>query len=136
MKNLLKSLIVWLMLVALPFQGFAAAGMATCAPAGNHVVPVVAETVVSAMPAGHCDTMQMAAPAPPEHGKPSASHHHADGKCNTCASCCCGATMAPTAAVHRAPGESCVLADFAIHSVHVPRVDLDLPERPPKTSLI
>ena len=129
MKNLLKSFIVWLMLVAIPFQGFAAASMLTCAP--------VQVAVQTAMPAGHCDTMQAA----PQHhagakqADTSSAHHHSAGKCNTCASCCFGAAMAPSTPVARVPGETCVLADFARPRVNVPKVDLDLPERPPKASL-
>ena len=135
MKNLFKSLIVWLMLVAIPFQGFAAASMLTCAP----MQAAVAVLPAMAMPAGHCASM----PAGQHHGAvkrtdaagQTTSHHHAAGKCNTCASCCFGAVMAPACAVVRVPGEACALADFAFQRTHVPAVDLDLPERPPKLSL-
>ena len=134
MKNLFKSLIVWLMFAAIPFQGFAAASMLTCAP----MQVALHASAPAAMPAGHCDSMKAAqhhAAASADATHQTSSHHHAAGKCNTCASCCFGAVMAPLSAVVRVPGETCALADFAFQSIHVPAVDLDLPERPPKTSL-
>lgn len=134
MKNLFKSLIVWLMFVAIPFQGFAAASMLTCAPMQAAV------QATAAMAAGHCDQMKAdlhhAAAASADASDQTASQHHAGGKCNACASCCFGAVMAPVNSVVRVPGETCVLANFVFQGIHVPAVDLDLPERPPKTSLI
>lgn len=133
MKNLFKSLIVWLMFVAIPFQGFAAASMLTCAPMQAAV------QAPAAMPAGHCDKVNAdqhhAAAANADASDHPSPHHHAGGKCNTCASCCFGAVMAPVSAVVRVPGETCTLAHFAFPGMYVPAVDLDLPERPPKTSL-
>ncbi|WP_332876477.1 hypothetical protein [Massilia sp. S19_KUP03_FR1] len=131
MKNLFKSLIVWLMFVAIPFQGFAAASMLTCAP--------MQASAPAAMPAGHCDSMKTAphhaAAAGADATDQTFSQHHTGGKCNTCASCCFGAVMAPVSALVRVPGETCALADFVFQGIHVPTVDLDLPERPPKNSL-
>lgn len=128
MKTLLKSFIVWLMLVAIPFQGFAAAGMLTRAPA----------PAVAAMAPGHCAGMAAmhdggkAHAGPVEHASP---HHHAGGKCTTCASCCFGAVMAPPVPTVCMPGAAPGLAAFHLTDDPVARVDLALPERPPKTSL-
>lgn len=128
MNNLLKSLIVWLMLVAIPFQGFAAAGTLTCAP----------QAAVSAMTPEHCAMMaadghhQQADAAVTDHPAP---HQHTGGKCSTCASCCFGAVMAPPVPVLPVPGETPALAAAHFTDRHVARVDLALPERPPRFTL-
>jgi hypothetical protein len=125
---LVKSLIVWLMLVAIPFQGFASASMLLCAP-------IQAPTVeMAAADHDHHAMMMEHASAAPADGHDAANHHDG-GKCNTCASCCFGATMAP-GGLPRLPAEAPQLAAFHFEPGHVARVDLALPERPPQTSLI
>lgn len=144
MNNLLKTLIVWLMLVAIPFQGLASASMLTCAP--MQPAPSTAMTPahcadMAAMQAdaphamaGHdmADMVSMATDAPAGHASPD---HHAPGKCSTCASCSFGAAMAPSVAVAHVPAEMPDMADFQFDVGHVTAVDLALPERPPKASL-
>jgi len=130
---LVKSLIVWLMLVAIPFQGFASASMLMCAP-----MQAPAMEMATSMDHDH-HAMMMAqamehASAAPADGHDAANHHDG-GKCNTCASCCFGAAMAP-AGIARLSAESPQLAAFHFEPGHVARVDLALPERPPQTSLI
>lgn len=132
MKNLLKSLIVWLMLVAIPFQGFASASMLTCAPMQAAPVAMTPEHCAE-MAAMHGDMdNDMASDAAPD--QPS-SHAHAGGKCSTCASCCFSAAMAPSVPLVHIPADMPELADFPFDAGHVAIVDLALPERPPKTSL-
>lgn len=119
------------MLVAIPFQGFAAASMRTCATM-QAAAPV-------AMAPEHCADMAVMHGAMPHHAMASdaapdqpAPQHHADGKCSTCASCCFGVVMAPSLAVDRVPGATPEMADFQFDAGHVTAVDLALPERPPK----
>lgn len=138
MTKLLQSLLVWLMLVAIPFQGFATAGMLTCA--------TVQADVQAMMTPEHCAMMEMgmqpdeatgddaSAYATTHASTPATAHHHAAGKCGTCASCF-GAVMIPSTALTRVPGETATLAAFPFESGRVARVDLALPERPPKASL-
>ena len=66
-------------------------------------------------------------------GDPSAAHH-ASGKCNSCATCCFGASMPPTQAV-RMPVETQQFAAIPFEIGFVPTVDPALPERPPQVSL-
>lgn len=127
MKNLVKVLIVWLMLVAIPFQGYAAASMLPCAPAQVTTVSMV----VMDMSAEHCAHMATAAPQQDDQPDHSAPHH---GKCSACASCF-GAVMAPPMPVVPVPHVTPELALFHFTVGHVARVDLALPERPPKLSL-
>ena len=126
-KTLLKSLIVWLMLLAIPFQRFASATMLVCAPMNS--APQFAAKA-SAVAGQHQHHAGNAADAADE----AAAHHHAGGKCNSCATCCFGAFMAPSSA-SRVPAE---VRHFAFISLEVDRiasVDLAHPERPPQTSL-
>ena len=127
MKRVLQSLIVWLMLLALPLQGLASVGMLSCshdaAPAA--ATPVHANHAVAQDEHAHHAAAVQAADAH-DH-----VFHPGHGKCSSCASCGVGAAMAPAAgptlAHYGAPTAS---IDFI--AGHVPSVDLALPERPPR----
>jgi hypothetical protein len=76
-----------------------------------------------------------------QHDAPAMQHHH-DGagkhaghhaKCGTCAACCVGAAIAPAVVAVAAPNSAPAHA-IPFHAGHVPSVDLDLPERPPRTA--
>jgi hypothetical protein len=118
-NSLFRSLILWLALLAVPFQGFAAAAMLPCAPAaGAHA-------------------MQMTAGAHHGHAASDsgAGHgHHAGAKCGTCAACCIGAAMAsaPALAVASIAPQS---VSIPFYAGHLPTVHPTLPERPPRPSL-
>jgi hypothetical protein len=143
-KILVKSLIVWLLLLAVPFQGFASATMLFCAPMYTPATVVLAS--VAAAPAhDHQAMLAMQAAGDGHHAQaaeatghdpadPSSAGHHDGGKCNSCAACCFGASMAPSASA-RFPVEAqhFAAAPFAIG--FVPAVEPALPERPPQASL-
>jgi hypothetical protein len=123
---LLRSFIVWCLLLALPLQGFAAATMPACAP-----VPAAPAMAMAMAP--HHDhqamlAMQRAAPAATDD---SACAAHAAGKCHACAACCPGAM--PCASLRLAPG-SAPNAAITLYSGFLPVVDLALPERPPQAA--
>lgn len=141
-KILLKSLIVWLMLLTVPFQGFASATMLFCAPIQT---PAAATTAAGVPAAGHDhQAMLMEQGARHAASNPSADHHdtssasaagHHDGaKCNSCATCCFGASMTPSQA-SRMPVEAQQFAAIPFEIGFVPTVDPALPERPPQASL-
>jgi hypothetical protein len=126
-KAILKVLIVWITLLALPLEGFAAATMCLCAPSAvghhDHDHGSVHEHAEHSGPRAH------AAHAAPADHHPAAGDHCA--KCAACAAC--GACMA------MAPACMTVLPVRASVSVTVPfdqqalsSVDLALPERPPR----
>lgn len=138
MKTLLKSLFVWLMLLAVPFQGFASATMMFCAPLDAALV----STAIAAAPHDH-HAMLAAERAQHDHHGAVASHHdsqdsspghHADGKCNSCAACCFGAAMVPS---HVSPirVDPQFFAAIPFTGGFMPTVDPTLPERPPQASL-
>lgn len=101
-----RTLLVWLMLLAIPLQGFAAASSALCgaaaAPAASHVA--------ASMDQGHCATPDQPAPDTPY-------------KCSHCAFCCVGMTIAPAFAAPAAahPLASEPIAYAAMHvTAHIP----------------
>lgn len=112
---LARTLLVWFVLLALPFQGYAAAAMA-CAHGFNPVA-------------------QPAQASPPCHG----AAHDEDAqpvheKCGNCAACSVGAAIAPALpdtaapACPRGPCPSTPVAPLAAFNP-------DLPDRPPRPSL-
>lgn len=138
MGLVLRALLIWLLVLAVPAQGLAAATMAFCG--ANHHGGGAAATAQSAVSdeAAHHD---MAAPAEPGEPGPvllpasTESGHHGEGskKCSACASCCSiGAMLSPALAVPVA-----VVAP-TVFSVVVATIDpfaANGPDRPPRIGL-
>jgi hypothetical protein len=124
-KTVLKSLLVWVLLLAVPFQGFASATMLMCAPMqpATAAAPHDHGAMLAAQAAGHDHSTGQ-----------SAAGHHAKGKCNACAACCFGAAMPPSH-FSRVPVEAQSFAVDPVDAGFVPAVDLAFPERPPISSL-
>jgi hypothetical protein len=131
-KLIHRSLLVWLLLLALPFQGIASAGMlargvsmAMQADAADAPAPVARAMDTHG---GHC----AAAGAAQQDGPQQGGHH--GGKTGSCADCCAGAAMAPAVlpALVLAPPH---FISIPFHAGHVPSVDPALPDRPPRTAL-
>jgi hypothetical protein len=120
-NTVLRSLFVWLLLLALPVQGVAAAARmlpraaAPAATAAAHAAPA----------AQHCHDMAPAAQA----GK-APGLHHPDKHHGVCADCCIAAAPLPAAFVPPACAPPSVAIPF--RAGHVASVDLSLPERPPR----
>lgn len=94
--KLLKSILVWLLLLALPIQGFAAVSMSMCDMGEAKVVATVtavASDAAPAMPEG-CEHHKVAQ-------APDDDSDNSMAKCSTCASCSVGAAM--VAALPRFP---------------------------------
>lgn len=137
MKSIVRSLLLCFLMLALPFQAFAAASM----------LPRVAQTAaaVHAASAGELPPchQQMArdhkasalkpVPAGDAHNGQHAGKHDR-AKCGSCAACCVGAAMASSlpAALALAPPAT---DSIPFRAGHLPSVDPVLPERPPSTRL-
>jgi hypothetical protein len=126
MKSVIRVVALWLMLVALPFQGFASASMLLCVPAKP--MPPLAQAGHSGQGAHHDHAAMLA----------SGQHdHYADqGSCHggVMGDCCVGAALAyglPQAAAYPQRAERLRLRD----SVPPVPVDLALPKRPPRAIL-
>lgn len=120
----LRTALMWVLLFALPFQGYAAATMLNCGP-NHHRVSATADS--DATPSAAVEAHSHAA---------SADHHHTDkaSKCSACAACCVGATL-PTSALVFAAAEPAGVptAWFCIGPLGFVT---DGPDRPPRTSLV
>jgi hypothetical protein len=106
MNRFLKTLMLWLLLAALPLQGIAAAMQAPCGPMERGNAPEMAMSVESHQHGG--DVMALSDPAATDVGAvaaPAMSHDKSPGDgpehgtCSACASCCMSAGAPPSAAV-------------------------------------
>ena len=134
MNRLLKTLLLWLLLAALPVQGMAAATMAACgstshagsAPtsfAGHHQHE--AATAMSTRSVAHDHTASDTSPYKAHHVKHDAS------VCGACANCCPGAlalSPAPISIPQRATTITPPAYPFPLVTSFIPPA----PERPPK----
>ncbi|RZA33324.1 MAG: hypothetical protein EOP92_21470 [Lysobacteraceae bacterium] len=136
MKTLVRTLLVWFVLLAVPFQGFAAAAM-TCA----HGVST-ASAGAPAQPPCHGDGAQagkhgaghaLIQDSGQDSGHDDASSSH-QTSCGNCSACSVGAAMAPAS---NAQAPSCCPCSCCPCAAPAPvaLADPDLPERPPRTSL-
>ena len=147
MGLLIRTLLIWLLALAVPAQGAAAATMAYCGP-NHHGSEVAARVQPSAAPAhahhgreartthehldaavqANEDGSASARAAAPAKSVPSDQH-----KCSACASCCSVGVILNTVLVVPAP-----VVTPTLFSVVVPTVDAfaaDGPDRPPRLVL-
>ena len=113
MKTVVRALIVWLLLLALPFQGLAAARMlpSVNAPAVTHAVPVVK----------HCHDTAAAKATDGDH-----QHKHR----SVCGDCCIVVALVPVPLVPPAFAPPSIAIPF--DAGHLASADPTLPERPPR----
>jgi hypothetical protein len=101
MTRVLRTLMLWCLLLALPLQGFAAATMLPCgATAGPTHGHATATTALADANHDHHHAQQDIAAAHDD-GQASQDHaaapdHQAGSKCSTCSVCCVGAAFLPT----------------------------------------
>ena len=148
MKRIVRCFVMWLLVLALPVQGFAAATMLLCG-AGHH-------GTVQATEGGHDHAGHMhmgaqdvsvvselaahdhAAEASPSHEDSAfrpltAKHANVMGKCSACAACCTVAFLPTNVIAFTAPASSRVLpvVELTTHAGFI----ADGPERPPRLLL-
>ena len=111
MRKLLTPFVLWFLLIAIPFQGYAAATMMCCGSAHSkgeeHAAQASAmqgsmHSHLSGMDHDH-DEDAVAAGSNSATESDSSAHHHAGDfskrvafKCSACASCCVGAALVQT----------------------------------------
>ncbi|MGV7207403.1 hypothetical protein ACLB1G_06075 [Oxalobacteraceae bacterium A2-2] len=165
MTALFRSFIVWLMLLALPFQGYAAASMMLCAPAAPAPLMEMGQPGhdhAAMMAAMHGDHARAYAAQPGDGGQHAAAHGdhvgvsaaqvdggaqlamhgghaaktaHGAIKCGGAAACCVGAALAPDCAL-ALPALALPSAPVSFYSDTIPAVHLAHPERPPQAARI
>jgi hypothetical protein len=133
--------LLWLMMLALPAQGFAAASMQYCGKGAEHEVvqaaaaPEAHHHHAEASSDGHEHAMHaeaMKVSSPDQEQAPDLQNQLPDAahKCGVCASCCnlVGMTAATqTVAMHAAPNAVYIEPPALIYSV-----PSGLPEKPPR----
>ncbi|MET0319334.1 MAG: hypothetical protein ABW069_01285 [Duganella sp.] len=147
MTDLLRSLVVWLMLLALPYQGYAAAAMMACAPAppaASHIVMPTMHAMhamhdlqslhgsagLSRGTHDHAAMLAATAQDHPDGSSAHAGHAHGSVKCGGAACCLAGAPLLSDLAVM--PVLPAIGAPIAFYAEFLPAVDLAHPERPPQ----
>lgn len=122
MRALLRTLSLWLMLLAVPFQAFASAGL-VCCDESRQAVACDADDGVHHAGLHHAGLHH--ADAAPHHG-----HHGASGD----RAGCCPSSATPMASTSAMTVPACVSASQAIASAtpHASSVVPRLPERPPR----
>ncbi len=145
MIPLLRSLVVWLMLLAMPVQGYASATMMACASSAPSA-PDAAMTMAAPMAGVHDHAAMLAAAhrgATGGHAAHGAAHHsdgrehdhgRDHGKCADCAACCVGAALVPSGATVAPPALGGRSVPIALYTDALPAVDLAHPERPPQAA--
>ncbi|MFC5474521.1 hypothetical protein [Paraherbaspirillum soli] len=122
----LKNLLILLLALALPLQGYAAAAMVFCASSET------AETSASSTPHHHADQQVQLSDHSATHAKhDAASHGKTSSSCSSCAACCIGMM----------PVSTTVAAKLPALSAHYTRLRLsgfvgytpENPERPPSS---
>ncbi len=120
MRATFHTLLIWLMLLAIPVQGFASATMLMCAPVAN-----------SASVGPHDHAAMLTAQSVDE---PATSGHHTAAKCSACAAFCLGvAMMSSTPTV--LPLLDLPSSHTAASTPLLASVTPAHPERPPQISL-
>jgi hypothetical protein len=127
-NTLLRSLIVWLLMLALPWQGMAAAAMVGCGPAPLPPVSMHAAHDAARPPCHEGMVMHDSAVQQQEQpGQKNGTHHGGAAKCAACGI----AAMLPAAFPPFAPAPPPSLSALPAERV-LPSVHLDQPERPPR----
>lgn len=133
MKALLRSLLPWFLLAAVPFGGFASATMLFCGPVHGSPLPVMSSTPALSAPMAHAEGHCAEGDVPPVqdtgHDK---GHEQAHAKCASATACCAGAPLAPALpATPSLPAGRDAIVPFvpaALAAVHLAGL-----ERPPKS---
>jgi hypothetical protein len=137
----LRLFFAWLLMAAVPLQGFAAASMLMCGMAAQQapayaIRHVQQDTDVHAAHAvaAHQDHSAHHHAAPLHHGekKAGSAHAHSDAshKCNLCAACCHSAAIVQAVlAIALAPAPQ---SGWAEPLVRIAPIELPVPDKPPR----
>ncbi|MEY8690047.1 MAG: hypothetical protein AB9M53_09255 [Leptothrix sp. (in: b-proteobacteria)] len=138
MSLIVRMLLTWLLVLAIPAQAGAAAVMAFCNP-GQHAPSVSVLSHLDTSPehdhGAHEHQASLTADADHHTNHPTDHHtdHHADHKCSACAACCSVSALLNSVPTIAAPDAS--PAVFSAVACTVDAFIADGPERPPRTFL-
>lgn len=98
MNRILKTFLLWLLLAALPLQGFAAAVQTSCGPMAHHGSSEMATQAQSHNHEGDSATSS-STEAASKSFRHSVDAKHKSSFCSACATCCVGAVAPPSVSV-------------------------------------
>lgn len=133
MKIVLRALLVWLMLLAVPFQGFASASMLLCAPISK--TADAASQVAAAGQGMHDHAAMLAAHDVQAEGQDAddgGAGGHGSAHCAATSACCVGALLASS--LPELPAQAASSQRIPFYSGVPSAVDLAGLERPPRAS--
>ena len=136
MRRTLWPFVIWLLAVALPLQGVAAATMAHCTPArGESSGAAGHDHAAPGVPHHHHDAAADTAAAHAAHGAADTTVGDASPlhKCSACAACCIG--LALPSAAFALPQPPVASTAPAAPSAHEVAFFTSGPERPPRAQL-
>jgi hypothetical protein len=144
MRVTLRLLLIWLMAVALPVQGLAAAALVHCGPShermqtsaapGEHAHGKHGGTAGQGHEPDHCQGHAQV----PSQGQSQAQSHPAEATdlaqytCGACTSCCTG--LALLSALPQLPASAPGVPDFVVQLPDFAEVAQTGPDRPPRLS--
>ena len=142
MNKLIKLLAVWILVFALPVQGFAAAAMMNCEKSHNHEAKSLTESQSHATHSGHDEvnsheaTHEDVADAVDNH----ATHHSSSSKhvCSHCGTCavCCASTAIVASSLAVPPQFDDITANLAYSASQFTSFISAGIERPPRSILV
>ena len=139
MRRIFHTLMIWLMLLAVPLQGFAAASMPLCEAIGvieqDRLHPTAIDQSVETM---HHHGEMVTHHDHAHHGSTnhsSTASSYATAKCGVCAACCVGATMTFSAVSAFQPRPAVLERLLSASSFPVSIIPSSL-ERPPQTLFV
>lgn len=146
MNRILKTFLLWLLVLALPVQGYAAATMGVCGSIHSHAGVPGATTAPHShegMPLSHQghhhDSDEQVAghqhEADSSHASAAKSNAHTDSKCSTCQSCCVGLGMVAQGLTWHSPLDNAELPAASLIVSFTGFIPQGL-ERPPRTILV
>lgn len=142
MTGLVRLILIWLIVAAIPLKGLAAMTMLGCGPAGHHSPRGSAEVVQHQT---NGDILEVRKGVRADHAKAgnegdeSAANWSPDHskqlkvKCSSCAPCCSVAAPAPEQA--RISQAESVSTAVAFLEIRFPAIFADVPHRPPRLTL-
>lgn len=142
MNRVLRTFLLWLLVLALPVQGYAAATMPACGTIQSHDPAEItsafphehdATTRVHTHQGHHPDSAEQVAHG--DHSASISSAQHADSTCSTCQSCCFGLGIIAQNMTWQLPSDNAQLPAAAPIVSYTGFIPQGL-ERPPRTLVV
>lgn len=128
MFRLVRTLLLWFMIAALPLQGMAAAATITYGPMHGHMMKLSIHAAV-ASEMRHYDIAAMHKHGGTQHA--ALDHKHADS-CSSCVACCMGGAVAPPMSLNQPSSSPLSETDFVPVTMPAAEFIQTGPERPPR----